>query len=51
MKIYYWPDGTWCYPDELDEHLKFMSDDFNSFTLEEGEEHYDIDAIVQDRIT
>jgi hypothetical protein len=23
-----WPDGTWCYTDELNEMASFMSDDY-----------------------
>lgn len=23
-----WADGTWCYIEELDEYLTFMSDDY-----------------------
>jgi len=26
--ICHWPDGTWCYVEDLDEYLTFMSDDF-----------------------
>jgi len=28
-----WPDGTQCYRDELDEYLKFMSDDYEILCL------------------
>lgn len=27
MKVYVWPDGTWCYGDELEE-MTHMSDDY-----------------------
>ncbi len=27
--IYFWADGTWCFRDELTEHLTFMSDDYD----------------------
>ena len=28
IKFCLWPDGTWCYPDELEVFLSFKSDDF-----------------------
>lgn len=33
--MYLWSDGTLCEDDELEEYLKFMSDDF--IYLQEGE--------------
>lgn len=28
--IYIWEDGTWCYQEDLQEYLTFMSDSFYS---------------------
>lgn len=28
VKVCYWPCGTWCYDEDLLEHLEFMSDDY-----------------------
>lgn len=28
FKVYLWADGTYCEPEDLEEYLKFMSDDF-----------------------
>lgn len=30
-----WPDGTWCYFDNLEEFLGFMSDDFYTLPADE----------------
>lgn len=27
MKVFLWPDGTYCTEDEIEEYLTFMSDD------------------------
>ena len=26
--ICYWPDGTWCFADDLEDYLAMMSDDY-----------------------
>lgn len=26
--IMLWPDGTWCYREDLEDYLSFLSDDF-----------------------
>lgn len=36
--IYVWCDGTWCYGDDLEEYLSFMSDDYR--LIECGTEEY-----------
>lgn len=28
VTIYQWPDGTWCYEEDLEEYLTWMSDDY-----------------------
>ena len=33
MKIYVWPDGTWCDQYELDDMLRFCSDDFDTINV------------------
>ena len=38
MKIYVWPDGTWCEPEDLEEMLAFMSDDFSVEYINENDE-------------
>lgn len=31
-----WPDGTWCWEEDLEEYLTWMSDDFSrTFATEE----------------
>lgn len=32
-----WPDGTWCYVEELDDYLTMMSDDYIIVTFEDDE--------------
>jgi len=37
--VYMWADGSWCFDDELEEHLMFLqSDDFRKVCL--GEPDY-----------
>lgn len=33
--IYVWPCGTWCYADELEEHLGFLSDDYERIHMDD----------------
>tara|TARA_B110000211_G_scaffold173288_1_gene195750 strand:- start:2368 stop:2526 length:159 start_codon:yes stop_codon:yes gene_type:complete len=35
IEVCLWPDGSWCYPDELEEFLSFKSDDFEVLGAEE----------------
>ena len=30
--VYLWPDGTWCFQDELETLLTYMSDDYEVIT-------------------
>ncbi len=39
IKIYIWPDGTWCESDDIKSYLQWMSDDFQ--VVEMTEEEYD----------
>ena len=32
-----WPDGTWCYREDLEEYLTWHSDDFMYKTMSEEE--------------
>ena len=40
MTIYYWPDGTWCTEDEIEE-MTHMSDDYGTFTSFATDEEID----------
>ncbi len=31
--VYLWPNGTWCEEGELESHLSWMSDDFETLHL------------------
>lgn len=33
--VYRWADGTWCYREDLESYLTFMSDDYEAFTVDE----------------
>ena len=33
FKVCIWSDGTWCDYDDLEDYLKFMSDDYFIFEL------------------
>ena len=37
--IYLWPDGTWCREEDLEEHLSFLSDDFEVRQVLAYDEH------------
>ena len=32
--IYLWADGTWCYSDDFETYITFMSDDFECLRFE-----------------
>ena len=44
--VCFWPCGTWCPEDQLEEYLQFKSDDFTKLTCPIEFEHEDIDAQV-----
>jgi hypothetical protein len=44
--IYYWPNDVWCYAEDLEAYLQFMSDDYCSFTIN-FENNIDIDEHVR----
>jgi hypothetical protein len=46
MKIYYWPDGVWCYSDELDHHLVSRSDDFTVAVFDDYASEEEIDETI-----
>lgn len=50
MTIFYWPDGTLCYPKELDEYIGRISDDFKFIRVNADYDNNDIDWIVRERI-
>lgn len=35
--VHVWPCGTWCYTDELEGMLTFMSDDFRTLDADSDE--------------
>lgn len=37
-----WPDGTWCYEDEVEGYIQWMGDDYTTHGIseEELEENY-----------
>ena len=35
MKAAVWPDGTWCLETDIEEYLRFMSDDYELIEEEE----------------
>jgi hypothetical protein len=43
--VYVWPDYTWCFQDELEDLLKYMSDDFNKFCIQAANEE-DLDKLI-----
>jgi coproporphyrinogen III oxidase-like Fe-S oxidoreductase len=43
--IHVWPDNTFCEPEDLEEYLKFMSDDY--ITVECNPEDIDYDQLVR----
>lgn len=36
-----WADGTWCYMEDLEEYLSFMSDDYHLQDIERVLEEYE----------
>lgn len=46
QKIYYWPNGTWCYQDDLEEYLLSASDDFSEATFLDTTTAEEIDTII-----
>ena len=36
IKIYVWPDGTWCYQNEIEEY-SWKSDDYINMTVDNDE--------------
>lgn len=43
--IYVWSDGTWCWEEDLNDYLTFMSDDYTKYTPDCSylfTEHYDV---------
>lgn len=54
MKVYFWPDGTWCIgKKELCEMLTFKSDDYGVIELDDADayEDHQISAMVDERIS
>lgn len=43
-KVCIWPDGTWCYLDEVEGYLQWMSDDYAVVMVPESIE--DIDEFI-----
>ncbi len=44
IKIYYWPDGTWCHQENIDEY-DWMSDDYAVIGIPPRSDE-DIDALI-----
>lgn len=38
IEIYVWPDGTYCYEEDLEEFLTFLSDDYQKVSCTPGKE-------------
>lgn len=51
MIVYYWPDGTWCDQDDLDDYLSWMSDDFGRIAIDNLMSDEDIDRLVAELIS
>lgn len=43
--IYYWPDGVWCYKDELSQY-HFKSDDYTEHEVPDSMTCEQIDVLV-----
>ncbi len=46
MKLYIWPDGTYCEKGEVSEYLSWMSDDYCVVEVDE----YTMDALLRGEI-
>ena len=46
VKLYFWPCGTWCNEDELEEY-SFMSDDYATVTVPIELDDGDIDDVIK----
>lgn len=44
--VHVWPDGTWCYHEDLQDHLSFMSDDYSTFPLYREYCHSDLSFLI-----
>jgi len=38
VEIYVWPDATYCYEEDLEEFLTFLSDDYQKVLCKPGKE-------------
>lgn len=47
-KICIWPDGTWCYYEEVESYETWMSDDYNVEKVPDTMEHEEICNFVDD---
>lgn len=43
--IYYWPDGVWCFKEELEQY-NFKSDDYATKEVPDSMTYEQIDALV-----
>jgi len=51
VEICLWPDGTWCYPEDLDDYA-FMSDDYIRFyTDERVMDHRDMQLVYEEEVS
>lgn len=49
MTIYYWPHGTWCFEDDLEDY-SHLSDDYGKMTLSEDSSYDEIDNAVNQKV-
>ncbi len=47
MTVCYWPDGFWCFSDELEYMVTSRSDDFGTFEVSLNDDDEDIDDMVE----
>jgi hypothetical protein len=49
MRVYYWPDGTWCYPHELP-GMRHKSDDYCVYLARYEDSDEDIDSCIRQAV-
>jgi hypothetical protein len=47
MKIYIWPNGDWCYEEDLSDYLHDYSDDYSEMTVPDHATEDQIEQEVQ----
>lgn len=46
-EIAIWPDSTWCYVNDIEHYLSFMSDDYRIYQMFDDDQR-DLDQIAED---